>query len=72
VTRDFGTGPADGPTELHKMTVGREVLRRYSPTEDVYLSCHLPRLGDASVERHQAVLERHGRLDDPLQQHATR
>jgi acyl-CoA dehydrogenase len=62
-------GLADGPTEVHRVTLGREVLKRYSPNVDLFPRYHLPRLREAAIERHRDVLERYGRLEDPLQQH---
>lgn len=36
-------GLADGPTEVHKMTVARQVLRNYRPSDDLWPSQHLPK-----------------------------
>jgi acyl-CoA dehydrogenase len=36
-------GLADGPTEVHKVTVAKQVLRDYQPSEDLWPSEHLPR-----------------------------
>ncbi|MCU1452018.1 MAG: acyl-CoA dehydrogenase domain protein [Acidimicrobiales bacterium] len=36
-------GLADGPTEVHKMTVARQVLRDYKPTDDLWPTGHLPK-----------------------------
>jgi acyl-CoA dehydrogenase len=36
-------GLADGPTEVHKMTVARQVLRDYKPSDDLWPSQHLPK-----------------------------
>ena len=35
-------GLADGPTEVHKVTVARQVLKRYKPAEGLFPSEHLP------------------------------
>jgi len=35
-------GLADGPTEVHKMTVARQVLREHRPAEGLWPSEHLP------------------------------
>jgi acyl-CoA dehydrogenase len=32
----------DGPTEVHKVTVAKQLLRDYQPTEDLWPSEHLP------------------------------
>ncbi|MCU1352831.1 MAG: Acyl-CoA dehydrogenase fadE1 [Acidimicrobiales bacterium] len=36
-------GLADGPTEVHKMTVARQVLRDHRPSDDLWPSQHLPK-----------------------------
>ena len=35
-------GIADGPTEVHKMTVARRTLREYEPVSTPFPSQHLP------------------------------
>lgn len=35
---------ADGPTEVHKVTVAREVLGQYKATEELFPAYHLPRV----------------------------
>jgi acyl-CoA dehydrogenase len=35
-------GLADGPTEVHKVTVARQVLRGYKPTDGLWPTEHLP------------------------------
>ena len=37
-------GLADGPTEVHKVTVARQVLRDYRPSDDLWPTEHLPKL----------------------------
>ncbi|HET6952866.1 MAG TPA: acyl-CoA dehydrogenase family protein [Acidimicrobiales bacterium] len=36
-------GLADGPTEVHKVTVARQVLRDHAPSDDLWPSEHLPK-----------------------------
>jgi acyl-CoA dehydrogenase len=36
-------GLADGPTEVHKVTVARQVLRDHSPSDDLWPTEHLPK-----------------------------
>jgi acyl-CoA dehydrogenase len=50
-------GIADGPTEVHKQTLARQVLRTYSPNEDPFPSGHLPTRRAAARERYASVLE---------------
>ena len=50
-------GLADGPTEVHKMTVARQVLRDYEPVDDLWPSGHLPKRLAAAREKYAAYLE---------------
>ena len=36
-------GLADGPTEVHKVTVARQVLRDYRPSDDLWPTEHRPK-----------------------------
>jgi acyl-CoA dehydrogenase len=36
-------GLADGPTEVHKVTVARQVLRNHRPSDDLWPTEHLPK-----------------------------
>ena len=44
-------GLADGPTEVHRGTLAREVLRDYAPVDPVWPSGHLPTRLSAARER---------------------
>jgi acyl-CoA dehydrogenase len=50
-------GLADGPTEVHKVTVARQVLRDYAPSDDVWPTEHLPRRLAAAREKLAEFLE---------------
>jgi len=50
-------GLADGPTEVHKVTVARQVLRDYKPSDDQWPTEHLPRKLAAARAKYAAVLE---------------
>ncbi|HXA11289.1 MAG TPA: acyl-CoA dehydrogenase family protein, partial [Mycobacterium sp.] len=50
-------GLADGPTEVHKMTVAKQVLRDYSPVDDLWPSGHLPKRLAAAREKYAAYLD---------------
>ncbi|HEX3923856.1 MAG TPA: acyl-CoA dehydrogenase family protein [Streptosporangiaceae bacterium] len=50
-------GLADGPTEVHKVTVARQVLRDYKPSDDPWPTEHLPRKLAAARARFAAHLE---------------
>jgi acyl-CoA dehydrogenase len=51
-------GLADGPTEVHKVTVARQVLRDYRPSDDLWPTEHLPRRQAAAREKLAMYLER--------------
>lgn len=51
-------GIADGPTEVHKFTVAREVLKEYSPAEGDWPSEHLPERRAAARADYADLLER--------------
>jgi acyl-CoA dehydrogenase len=50
-------GLADGPTEVHKVTIARQVLRDYEPTDDLWPSRHIPKLRAAAREKFAEFLE---------------
>jgi len=50
-------GLADGPTEVHKVTVARQVLRDYRPSDDVSPTEHRPRKLAAAREKFAQYLE---------------
>ena len=50
-------GLADGPTEVHKVTVARQLLRDYSPSDDLWPSQHIPRRIAAAREKYAEYLE---------------
>jgi acyl-CoA dehydrogenase len=61
VLESFHMGLADGPTEVHKITLAREVLKSHSPTSDLFPTGHLPRLRAEAEARFGDVLEEVGR-----------
>jgi acyl-CoA dehydrogenase len=48
---------ADGPTEVHKITLARQLLKDYSPVEGLWPSSHLPARRDAARRRFAELLE---------------
>jgi acyl-CoA dehydrogenase len=50
-------GLADGPTEVHKVTVARQVLREYKGVDGLFPSAHLPSRLAAARERFAHMLE---------------
>lgn len=54
-------GIADGPTEIHKVTVARELMKSVEPHPGVFPSKHLPTLADEARKLYAESLMRHGR-----------
>ncbi|MFD3926958.1 acyl-CoA dehydrogenase family protein [Streptomyces sp. NPDC058614] len=50
-------GIADGPTEVHKVTVARQLLRDYKPSDDLWPSEYLPKRLDAARTKYADFLE---------------
>ena len=50
-------GLADGPTEVHKVTVARQVLRDHQPSDDLWPTEHLPRKRAAARAKFAEYLE---------------
>lgn len=48
---------ADGPTEVHKITVARQLLREVTPVEGLWPTGHLPTRTEAARERLAEMLE---------------
>jgi acyl-CoA dehydrogenase len=56
VLESFHMGLADGATEVHKVTLAREILKDYSGTDDLFPTQHLPRLREDAERRFADVL----------------
>ena len=50
-------GIADGPTEVHKVTIARQVLKEYQPSDGLFPSTHLPPRQEAARKRFADLLE---------------
>ena len=59
VIESFHMGLADGPTEVHKVTVARQVLSEYTPTAGLFPTGHLPTRREAAIARYRDVIEQH-------------
>lgn len=57
VTESYFLALADGPTEVHKVTVARQVLRDHAPTESLFPDYHLPSVRAAAMARYGTDLE---------------
>lgn len=50
-------GIADGPTEVHKTTIARQLLKEYSPSPDLFPSEHLPTREEALRKKFAHLLD---------------
>jgi acyl-CoA dehydrogenase len=50
-------GIADGPTEVHKVTVAKQVLKDYAPDNDLFPSYHIPKLREEAQKRYAKELK---------------
>ena len=48
---------ADGPTEVHKLTIARQVLKQHQPVDTLFPSAHLPTRREAARTKLADVLE---------------
>lgn len=51
VTSALVMGIADGPTEVHKVTLAKQILKDYQPDNDLFPSYHIPKLQDEAKRR---------------------
>jgi acyl-CoA dehydrogenase len=52
VLESFHMGFADGPTEVHKLSLARQVLKDHRPSDDLFPTAHIPRLRALARERY--------------------
>ncbi|HYR78800.1 MAG TPA: acyl-CoA dehydrogenase family protein [Candidatus Dormibacteraeota bacterium] len=57
VIQSFHMGLADGPTEVHKITLARQVLRDYKATDDLFPTQHIPKLRAAALKKYADRIE---------------
>lgn len=62
IVGSFVMGLADGPTEVHKVTVARQVLREYSGYDGLFPEAHLPAQRRRAIEKYGHLIER--KLDE--------
>jgi acyl-CoA dehydrogenase len=60
ISRAFQMGLADGPTEVHKVTVARQLLRDYQPCAELFPAYHRPTAAEAARQKYAAVLDELG------------
>jgi acyl-CoA dehydrogenase len=44
-------GIADGPTEVHKVTLAKQILKEYQPDNDLFPAYHIPKLREEAQKR---------------------
>jgi acyl-CoA dehydrogenase len=57
ISRAFQMGLADGPTEVHKITVAKQLLRDYQSCENLFPAYHRPTAAAAARQKFQAALD---------------
>jgi len=57
VMESFVMGLADGPTEVHKITLARQVLRAYKGTGGLFPTGHIPALREAAIRKFADCIE---------------
>lgn len=57
ISRAFQMGLADGPTEVHKVTVAKQLLRDYAPCEQVFPAYHRPTAAAAARRKFASALD---------------
>lgn len=58
VMDSFHMGLVDGPTEVHKITLAKQVLAGYSATEELFPNYSLIKRRQAAIEKYAGLLER--------------
>ncbi|MBU1375313.1 MAG: acyl-CoA dehydrogenase family protein [Alphaproteobacteria bacterium] len=56
VTSSLVMGIADGPTEVHKVTLAKQILKDYTPDNDLFPSYHIPKLQEEARKRFKTEL----------------
>lgn len=57
ILESFQLGLADGPTEVHKVTLARDVLRNIEGTTSLFPTRHMPALREEALSRYGSMLE---------------
>ncbi|WP_293677326.1 acyl-CoA dehydrogenase family protein [uncultured Phenylobacterium sp.] len=56
VTSALVMGIADGPTEVHKVTIAKQILKDYTPDNDLFPAYHIPKLREEAQKRFKTEL----------------
>ena len=57
-------GIADGPSEVHKPVVAKQVLANYAAVDDLFPTRHIPKLRAAAIAKYKPTLEKLGLLPE--------
>jgi acyl-CoA dehydrogenase len=57
VMDSYLTGLADGPTEIHKLSIAKLTLREHKGTEGVFPTAYIPHQREAALKKYAAILE---------------
>jgi len=60
IITSFRMGLADGPTEVHKVTLAKQILRDYKPSADDFPTHHTLRRHEAALHQYADLIERLG------------
>ena len=60
VMQSYHIGLADGPIEVHKATLAKQMLRDYKPSQSLFPDYHLPIRREQAIEKFRAVLDKIG------------
>ncbi len=63
----FVMGIADGPTEVHQVTLAKQILRNYTPSNELFPAYSLPQLREEALEKYAEVLEALGEAGEPAE-----
>ena len=61
LVESFVLGLADGPTEVHKVTLAKQILRNYAPSDDLFPTAHLIKLKAQAEQKFATEIARYGR-----------
>jgi acyl-CoA dehydrogenase len=61
IANAYHLGLADGPTEVHKLTLARTLLSNTQPAPGLFPTRHHPLRKDEALKKYADVLARHGR-----------
>jgi acyl-CoA dehydrogenase len=59
IANAYHLGLADGPTEVHKLTLARSLLSGAKPVASVFPTMHIPAQREAAFVKYADVLKRH-------------